>query len=323
LEAEDFALLDHGQSQEITSVRAIRGDVPSARVHGILVLDAMNNNAKNLGIERKGVERFLEQNQGRLPFPVSLAALSSSGMHLGQPSMDAGALIVELKGLDSSLHVTDCADSNNFYVDSPNLVALPGTVSSARTDNRAGDCLNSSFEVSVSSLSRLARSEADVPGRLILVWIGPGWPRLTGSQFKPDTQARKRNFFDYLVELSTALREAQITVDEVSSPELTRVGEGQIDFEKGSFQGVLSEDQASAASMSLAIFARQSGGRILDEDRNLPSHIAACFADGELYYSLSFNSGNGSTATDLHTLQVQVKRPGVTARTYTGYYSQP
>ena len=43
-----------------------------------------------------------------------------------------------------------------------------------------GNCLNEKFTLSVTALSDLANAQRNVLGRVIIVWIGPGWPLLTG-----------------------------------------------------------------------------------------------------------------------------------------------
>ena len=54
---------------------------------------------------------------------------------------------------------------------------------------------------------------------MILIWIGPGWPLLTNHEFTPDPPQLKENFFEQLVGVSMALREAQVTLDAIASPE--------------------------------------------------------------------------------------------------------
>ena len=60
--------------------------------------------------------------------------------------------------------------------------------------------------LSLSALGSIALAQRDVPGRKIVVWIGPGWPVLGSAD----------SDFNELTELSTRLREARITVDSVN-----------------------------------------------------------------------------------------------------------
>jgi hypothetical protein len=99
-------------------------------------------------------------------------------------------------------------------------------------------------------LSDLANAQRNVLGRVIIVWIGPGWPLLTGPEFHPDTAEIKENFFDHIVELSRTLREAQVTVDAVSSPDLFRKPELQNVRVKPFAEGPLTETQATASDLA-------------------------------------------------------------------------
>jgi hypothetical protein len=46
-------------------------------------------------------------------------------------------------------------------------------------------------------------------------------------------------------------------------------------------------------------------------------------AEANSFYELSFTSSKAKSADEFHPLRVQVKRPGLTARTITGYYDEP
>ena len=45
--------------------------------------------------------------------------------------------------------------------------------------------------------------------------------------------------------------------------------------------------------------------------------------DAGIYYSLSFEPPPADGPNDYHELKMRVDRPGLTARTNTGYYDQP
>ena len=101
--------------------------------------------------------------------------------------------------------------------------------------DRAGFCLNLRFQLSVSALKRLAAEQEDVPGRVILIWTGRGWPLLSAHEFRPYSAALKQNFFDNLVEVTNALREAQVTLEAVFSPDLFRTLELRSDHDNAFF----------------------------------------------------------------------------------------
>jgi VWFA-related protein len=321
LKAEDFTLIGDQQPKEIASFRAIESGASSTHAHVIIMIDAVNNTSRNIGQFRKDIEKFLKEGQELLTYPVSFALLSEEGERVGEPSRDRDVLINELKTLTSEHLAAGCGNDVN-----PNegflAVWMPGTVSTDRS-SKAADCLNLRFIRSISALDKLARHEADVPGRVIVIWIGYGWPLLSSHEFRPDTPAFKRTNFHYLAELSTDLREAQVTLDAVSSSDLFRVAELRNDHDNAFLNGVPTEDELTAGSMALQVLAHQSGGQIREQSKDIARDIAACIADAEFYYVLSFDSAPANGPDEFHSLEVKVDKPGLTVRTNTVYYAQP
>lgn len=325
LTEKDFALLDEGRERQIESFRTANGRLAREQVHVILVLDSVNNSARTIGSERREIETYLSHNRGKIAHPISLAMLSGSGAKVDPPSSDADVLLGELGRLTQNVHGIDCADEANApgrRMDLPLTRAdalSPGDERS--TQSLQADCLNRRFLVSVSALNRLAKEQVDVPGRAIVIWLGKGWPVLSGPLFAPDSDAAKMRRFDYLVELSTALREGQVTLDSVSLPELHPVVEK--DAFKQSNYAPPTPDAATTGDFALPVLVRQTGGRISEYSKNLGEEIAASLADAETYYVLSFDAAPGPGAGEYHPLEVKVNKPGLTVRTNAAYFAQP
>jgi hypothetical protein len=51
--------------------------------------------------------------------------------------------------------------------------------------------------------------------------------------------------------------------------------------------------------------------------------LQKCIADLGTYYELSFNPPVTDKPDQYHSLEVRIAKPGLTARTRQGYYSQP
>jgi VWFA-related protein len=327
LDEGDFTLLDDRHSRNLSSFKAVNGSAGSAFLHVMLMLDTVNNSARSVAFERREIERFLAQSPGRLSYPTSIAILSEFGARVSQSLRDRDALAGEFRELAMGVHPFQCSEEGNGSTQEFSngnfgtsiLLAHPTGSQAVHLAN----CLNQRFQVSLTELNKLARQQVDVPGRLILIWIGPGWPLLSGSEFGPDTASIRQNFFDYLVELSTELREAQVTLDAVSSPDLLTVAERRSDHDNLLINGVPTEDQVTAGSLALQILAHQTGGQILDQSKDIAGEITRCVADAESYYVLSFDSAPEANPGEYRSLQVTVDKPGVTVRTNTGYYAQP
>lgn len=329
LSQDNFTILDNQQPQTIASFQAGNADSAGRPVRATLLLDGVNNSSRNAGSERREMEKFLSQNQARLGNPVAVAVLSNSGIIRSQPSQDGNVLIAELKTYAHELNPSSCADE----VDTADSVAStaggaavnPDGEEVLKTENlmtRLGNCENRRFKHSIAQLNHFAKQQADAPGRDLLIWIGPGWPELSGPEFRPDTPASRQAFFDYLVDLSTSLREAQITLSAVGAQQSRRTAEPRAQAVKASFTAT-TEDEASARSLALPVVAQLTGGRVVERGTPVSAAIAACIADAESSYVLSFDSAPAAKPGEYHSLDVKVSKAGLTVRTTPAYYAEP
>ena len=162
----------------------------------------------------------------------------------------------------------------------------------------------------------------DLPGRAIFIWLGPGWPTLRDQHFRPDDSTIKANLFHNLVTLTDALREAQVTLNLLSPVSLFRKPEDRVDPDETHHTFVTKAEEVTAANLSLADLARQSGGQVLESDKEMVDGIAACIADGEAYYQLSFDAPAAVDFGELHSLAIRVDKPGLNVRASTLYYAE-
>jgi hypothetical protein len=106
-------------------------------------------------------------------------------------------------------------------------------------------------------------------------------------------------------------------------------------------KGVQSERQASIDNLDRKVLAVQSGGRVLEPsddlrtdimhtgltDRtpafDLAGQIDKCVEEASAFYTLSFNPAPAERADEYRDLKVEIGKPGLTARTSTGYYDEP
>jgi VWFA-related protein len=325
LKQQDLTLLDNGQPRTLTSFRPANGSVGIAPVRVVLMLDAVNNSPKDITQDVKGIEQFLKQGEAQLSYPTSIALLSGSGARVGQPSKDRDALISELSTLKQDVHQFKCTDTgggSQQVFANPNL-RTGATIHDDVPQGEKPGCLNQRFKQSFAALSKFAVGQEDTLGRVLLIWIGRGWPLLLEREFSTDSGAIQQNHFDNLVLISTALREAQVTLDAVFSPDLSRKVERLSDHDNTFFDGVPTEDQVRTSSLGLQVLAHQSGGQILTESKDLASEISKCVADAESYYVLSFDTPAAVKPGEFHSLQVNANQPGLKVRTNTAYYAQP
>jgi VWFA-related protein len=331
LELKDFTILDNKKAQTILGFHVEAGSAQARQMSAevILVLDAVNSTFQQAAFARQQTAKFLAQNGGHLAYPTTIAMFSTEGLRIQpRPSSDGNALAAML----------DQASAGAQSVGS-----------GAGSYGEIGR-----FQLSVKTLAAIAENEARKPGRKMLIWIGPGWPMLVGPSMVSSAQDRQR-LFDVIVELSTRLREAHIALYAVSpinpakgvplrmapsssattasmvsseAPEAHRdsVGEtGALDEPsyKEFLKGVKFARQMDSGNLSLQVVAIESGGRVLSPSNDLEGQIADCLADLNAFYTISFDPPHAEHADEYHELKVIVNKPGLTARTNTGYYNQP
>jgi len=294
LQERDFTLLDNQQPQQIVSFHAVEGRTAKPPVHVIFLIDILNNSFQNVAYELRAVEKYLDRNREQLSFPVSIAVLTEAGIGLGQPSRDSNALVGQLKKIRMPIATLGSPEGSNTR----------------------------QFHLSVQSLTKLVTDQEDVPGRVLLIWMGPGWPPLSDGPY-PGTPMDKRNFFAAILNLSAGFREAQMTMDAISSQKLLRENGRPRDDYKHFFKGVQKADQADPGNLALPVLAYQSGGQIFEDDKDLVGDIDRCIADLESYYVLSFDSPHAAQDIEYRALQITVDKPGLSPRTNGSYYAQP
>ncbi len=118
---------------------------------------------------------------------------------------------------------------------------------------------------------------------------------------------------------STLLREARIALYSFSVGE-TDPGSR---FYLGYLRGVESAQNASYMNVYRKVLAVQSGGRVLDQSYDLVQEMESCVRQAGVFYTLSFDPPHADHPDEYHELKVQIGKPGLTARTNTGYYNQP
>jgi len=295
LDLKDFTLLDDNQPGKILSFRAVDGTVQQAGppVEVVLLIDTVNLPLFRVAFVRQEFEKFLRQNGGHLAQPASIFWFTSQGVSVQrQPSTDGNALVAELNRADS------------------NALAI------SRSGREFDDIQH--LALSIQALTEIAQAEARKPGRKLLIWAGHGWPMLDNQRVDISSKVQQ-NYFDSIVQLSTGLREARISLCSVSFAEPGPDTLLYRDFLKG----VKSSEKAVPSDLSLRVIATQSGGRVLGPDNDLAGQIDSCAEDAGAFYTLSFDPPRADKPNEYHDLKVQIDKPGLVMRTNTGYYNQP
>ena len=295
LKAADFKLLDNKRSQSILSLQAATGMTAQADppVELILLVDAVNSAFQTVASERQWLAAYFQENGQTLALPTTLVVLTDKGMKIQEhPTRNGKALLDYLNANATGLRAI------------------------RRSEGLEGEMEQEHH--SLVGLEFLASQMSKRPGRKLLIWLSPGW--YIYSDLVGNWRARAHQaVFANIAAVSTALREARITLYSIN-PE--GVGEGKFRY-LDYLKGVDAPEHADYGNLFLQVLATQSGGRVFFGNNDLASLIDHCVADARSYYVLTFNAPPAAHANEYHGLEVAIDKPGLTARTRTGFYAQP
>jgi VWFA-related protein len=296
LQKQDFTLLDDKQPQNILSFRAVDGGAASTTdpVEIVLVIDAVNSSFQAVASERDQIRKFLLRNSGKLAEPVSLVIFSDAGADVQNgSSRDGNALATLLDQKEVGLRTI--TRSQGYW----------GAVER--------------LEMSLKAIRSLGQYEGTQPGRKLMIWMSPGWPLLSGPNV-PLSNKELQQYFNSIVEFSAGFRQARVTI--YSLDPLGTSDFGRSRHYEAFVKGVTSPSRTVPGNLGLQVLAVQTGGRVFTSTNDITGAIADCAADADAYYVLSFEGALADRANEYHAIGVTVDRPGVKARTRTGYYAQ-
>ena len=164
-------------------------------------------------------------------------------------------------------------------------------------------------EASLKALGAIAIQERKRPNRKLLFWVGPGWPTESGGHYS----------FEEIVELSTRLREARLSLFSVTAWVYPK---REFTFEEY-LKGVMSEKDARMGDVSLEVLATKSGGVVTAPAFGLQGTIDRCVEDANDFYTVSFVPLKPDHPDEYHELKIIVKGRYASARTNLEYYDQP
>jgi VWFA-related protein len=325
LKQSDFVILKDQSPQAITSFQSILDHSEDESTRVVLVLDTVNNSSGKVAHFRKEIEKYLKEGSGPLANPTSIALLSERGVQLGAHYQDRNLVLRELDELAGNLHTLTCADtvpaltcsvSRSPDGSSPPCDLNPRLECLDHLFNSSGTAINSMADELVNNSQKVTNA-----GRVILIWVGSGWPLLNERGYTPDTREAKESLYRDLVTVSSALAEAHVTLDAVASSEPLPISLAHI-RESFFFKGVPDENHVTAASLALQALAYQSGGVVLTSTKDIADQISRCVSDSQSYYLLSFDNPPATRDGEYHALVVKVDKPGLTVRTRTVFYAE-
>jgi len=291
LQQQDFTIFDNKQPQPTTSFLAVaqsgKADAPPLRV--VFVMDEVNVSFRSMANARQQLEKYLRQDGGQLPVPMSLVIFNEKSTQVqGTPTRDGNLLADSVRAIASG---------------------APRELEGSEFENQVWR-----LKISLRALGKLVAYEATQPGRKLLIWLSPGWPLITESEDKL-TSKNQQTDFQTLVKLSILLRDARITlytIDRLGADDANSLGNV---YYQNFLEGVTSAGKFRSGDLTLGVIATRSGGQVLNRSNNVAALVGTCVADANSYYSLSFDSGPAAHPDEYHDIQVKIDKPGLVART--------
>jgi len=288
---QDFTLLEGATPQPIKSFTEVQHGAAPAEV--LLVIDAVNTPAVDVGYQRDQIEKFLRSNEGQLAYPTTFAVVSDGGVTVyNHETKDGNALADALNHQEIGL----------------------------RTINRAGGFYGATDRLTIclKAMHNIAGYEANRPGRKLVIWISPGWPLLSGVGIDLDNKQEKQ-IYDEVVAFSNELPVAQVTLYDVNSWGASEPIGRSLYYEEF-VKPIAKPSQAQFGNLGLQVLALQSGGLALNSNDTV-GMLQRCIRDAGDYYELSFDSATEQKPEEYHPLQLRLAKPGLTVRMRQGYYT--
>jgi VWFA-related protein len=299
LAQQDFTVMVNKAPQKIVGFRAMGSGSDAASTEPVevtIVVDAVNSPVITVSYARDQIKNFLLKNEGKLPYPVSMAFVTDSGLSLqNTPSTDGKAVAAYLEKTETGLR--QIRRSEGIY----------------GAEDR--------FNISRNALQTLVSVEARKPGRKLIVWVSPGWPLFSGPRVDLSKQ-QEQWLFNTVVGFSDLMRKGRVTLYS-ADPIGSREGLLRVTAFEEYLKGISKPSQADAGDLALQVLSEQSGGRARFGSNDVTGEIADAVAEASAYYTITIEAAPGEHPNEYRSIQVQVDKPGLTARTRTGYYAQP
>jgi VWFA-related protein len=293
LKAEDFTLTDNKLARPIVDFHEMNSrDSTDSALHVIIVIDTINTTAEVVAREREQLQEFLKQDGGRLSHQTSIAILTEKGAKLEPASTNDGGKL---------------------------LSVLDANGTTLRSIGRSGGFWGATerLQWSLQQMAQLSEYEAKLPGRKLAFFLSPGWPMLVGAGIEEDDKQRQTTF-RYIVGLTNGLRQAKLTLYTLDPFSLGRTDPF---YYQTYLKGVPNANKAEYPDLGLQVLAAHTGGLVQVDGMDILGEINNAMRDADSWYTLTFEPPTPDKQNEYHDLHVQVKSPGATVRTTSGYYA--
>jgi VWFA-related protein len=358
LKQEDFAVLENGAEQKISTFEEITSDArrmsrpkdpsefsnsltgePSTKRITLLVLDLINTPFVDQAYARKDLLKYLTQSVDQRE-PTALYTLTRSGIHaIHDFTTDPRVLVAALHKVKGD---------TSQMVDSPETVeAMSGSASpdgSAGVDPGAvqseADKIQTMMEdaelnfqsfqqrlaitYTLQGMQQVAQTLAGFPGRKSLIWAGGGFPFSVSDntmQLAPagrDTLSDVLPMYEHTWQLLNDAQIALYPVD-VKGLQVVTVPSASVRNPGRNYARNMSWRQMDTRS-TLQTFASMTGGRAYYNSNDLVKGFRDAVNDSAEYYMLGYYLDRSKTKSGWRKLAVKVKLDHTEVRARSGFF---
>jgi len=248
-----------------------------------LVLDELNTGIVDEAYARQQLEKYLRKHGPLLNQPTSLIIIGQEHLDFAHDyTRNANALLEALKGHRTELPYSKMVGGASW----------------------ASERLAKTLWV----LEQIASSSLHYAGRKNVIWIGSGFPELSGRLLAPED---RHKFAAVISETANVLFDARLAIYTINPTGLEVVPT----VSDGSF------GDATTGELLFESIAPETGGKIFRLQNNIDDEIASSAEDGSAYYTLTYYPSNHVWDGQFRKIQVQIAGRGLTARARRGYYA--
>ncbi|MGD0347827.1 MAG: VWA domain-containing protein [Terracidiphilus sp.] len=180
------------------------------------------------------------------------------------------------------------------------------------------------LDQSLHAIEQIAQSDARIPGRKNLLWVGGGFPSIDPQAFASDDIDKVK---EALRQITNAMLDARITLYAVDpsslAPGMTEITDiSQADFTQAAGDSMLQNSATFNADEDFDGLGVATGGRVVRGMNDVAQQIQSAVNLGADFYTLSYSPNTPSEmAAQYRKIKVVCLRPGLKVNTRTGYFS--
>jgi VWFA-related protein len=242
---------------------------------------------------RQGVAAFLKTNEGKLPYPTSIAVLTDDGAKIAENYSSNG------------MELADVLEHHDV-----------GLRQITRSSQWGG---LERLEISVNAFHQLTGLASTIPGRKLVLWISPGFPLISGPRIELSTH-QEDQIFGEVMQFSAQMQQNNVAIYNInpvgSGESLTRA-----DYYENFLKGIAKPGDAQFADLSIQVLSVHSGGLTLAGSNDVNGMIQRCIADAQSWYEITYDPPPTEKMNDYHHVEIKLSQRNLVARTLDGYYA--